>query len=144
MFSRSRWMELSLMDLDTKATAVQHSPHHRLCKCPYSQCIWITYYLKSDHIFVLRVYQTSIKEEQEDEEISENYPYESPESTDEHGHSPEMNRDDNNGSPERPSLHLDRVPSLWLWSPTSQWQGCQCDFVLKKQTKKTTTSASST
>ncbi|XP_005731879.1 forkhead box protein P1-B-like isoform X1 [Pundamilia nyererei] len=56
--------------------------------------------------------QAFIKEEQEDEEISENYPYESPESTDEHGHSPEMNRDDDNGSPERPSLHLDRVPSL--------------------------------
>uniref|UniRef100_A0A669EXU8 Forkhead box protein P1-B n=1 Tax=Oreochromis niloticus TaxID=8128 RepID=A0A669EXU8_ORENI len=56
--------------------------------------------------------QAFIKEEQEDEEISENYPYESPESTDEHSHSPEMNRDDDNGSPERPSLHLDRVPSL--------------------------------
>uniref|UniRef100_A0A3Q4H2C8 Forkhead box protein P1-B-like n=1 Tax=Neolamprologus brichardi TaxID=32507 RepID=A0A3Q4H2C8_NEOBR len=56
--------------------------------------------------------QAFIKEEQEDEEITENYPYESPESTDEHGHSPEMNRDDDNGSPERPSLHLDRVPSL--------------------------------
>ncbi|XP_030589972.1 forkhead box protein P1-B-like isoform X1 [Archocentrus centrarchus] len=56
--------------------------------------------------------QAFIKEEQEDEEISENYPYESPESTDEHGHSPEMNRDEDNGSPERPSLHLDRVPSL--------------------------------
>ncbi|KAM9828823.1 forkhead box protein P1-B-like isoform X1 [Syngnathus typhle] len=54
--------------------------------------------------------QAFIKEEQEDGEICENYPYESPESTDEHGHSPETNRDDNNGSPER--LRLDRVPSL--------------------------------
>lgn len=57
-------------------------------------------------------YQSSIKEEQEDEEICENYPYESPVSTDEHGHSPEMNQDEDNGSPERPDLHLDRVPSL--------------------------------
>uniref|UniRef100_A0A3P8TK37 Fork-head domain-containing protein n=1 Tax=Amphiprion percula TaxID=161767 RepID=A0A3P8TK37_AMPPE len=56
--------------------------------------------------------QAFIKEEQEDEEICENYPYESPESTDEHGHSPEMNQDEDNGSPERPNLHLDRVPSL--------------------------------
>ncbi|XP_062283508.1 forkhead box protein P1-B-like isoform X1 [Scomber scombrus] len=56
--------------------------------------------------------QAFIKEEQEDEEICENYPYESPESTDEHGHSPEMNHDEDNSSPERPSLHLDRVPSL--------------------------------
>ncbi|XP_028265787.1 forkhead box protein P1-B-like isoform X2 [Parambassis ranga] len=57
--------------------------------------------------------QAFIKEEQEDEEICENYPYESPESTDEHGHSPEMmNQDEESGSPERPSLHLDRVPSL--------------------------------
>nr|XP_057907976.1 forkhead box protein P1-B-like isoform X1 [Doryrhamphus excisus] len=53
--------------------------------------------------------QAYIKEEQEDEEICENYPYES-ESTDEHGHSPEINRDRDNGSPER--LRLDRVPSL--------------------------------
>ncbi|XP_054633886.1 forkhead box protein P1-B-like isoform X3 [Dunckerocampus dactyliophorus] len=53
--------------------------------------------------------QAYIKEEQEDEEICENYPYES-ESTDEHGHSPEINRDGDNGSPER--LRLDRVPSL--------------------------------
>ncbi|XP_061840941.1 forkhead box protein P1-like isoform X1 [Nerophis lumbriciformis] len=53
--------------------------------------------------------QAYIKEEQEDEEICENYPYES-ESTDEHGHSPETNRDEDNGSPER--LRLDRVPSL--------------------------------
>ncbi|XP_068996944.1 forkhead box protein P1-like isoform X2 [Embiotoca jacksoni] len=56
--------------------------------------------------------QAFIKEEQEDEEICENYPYESPESTYEHGHSPEMNQDEDNGSPERPNLHLDRVPSL--------------------------------
>ncbi|XP_040009720.1 forkhead box protein P1-B-like isoform X2 [Xiphias gladius] len=56
--------------------------------------------------------QAFIKEEQEDEEICDNYPYESPESTDEHGHSPEMNQDEDNGSPERYSLHLDRVPSL--------------------------------
>ncbi|TMS16763.1 hypothetical protein E3U43_014056 [Larimichthys crocea] len=56
--------------------------------------------------------QAFIKEEQEDEEICENYPYESPESTDEHGHSPEMNHDEDNGSPERPNLHFDRVPSL--------------------------------
>lgn len=56
--------------------------------------------------------QAFIKEEQEDEEICENYPYESPESTDEHGHSPEMNQDEDNSSPERPNLHLDRVPSL--------------------------------
>ncbi|XP_061546292.1 forkhead box protein P1-B-like isoform X2 [Phycodurus eques] len=54
--------------------------------------------------------QAFIKEEQEDEEICENYPYESPASTDEHGHSPEMSRDEDNGSPER--LRLDRVPSL--------------------------------
>uniref|UniRef100_A0A3Q4BAF9 Fork-head domain-containing protein n=1 Tax=Mola mola TaxID=94237 RepID=A0A3Q4BAF9_MOLML len=56
--------------------------------------------------------QGLIKEEQEDEEICENYPYESPESTDEQGHSPEMNQDEGNGSPERPGLHFDRVPSL--------------------------------
>ncbi|KAM6924638.1 forkhead box protein P1-B-like isoform 2-T2 [Xenentodon cancila] len=56
--------------------------------------------------------QGFIKEEQEDEEICENYPYESPESTDEHGHSPEMNQDEDSGIPERSSLHLDRVPSL--------------------------------
>lgn len=31
--SRSRWMEPSLMDLDTKVTAVQHSLLHRPCKC---------------------------------------------------------------------------------------------------------------
>ncbi|XP_051912475.1 forkhead box protein P1-B-like isoform X3 [Hippocampus zosterae] len=52
----------------------------------------------------------SIKEEQEDEEIGENYPYESPGSADEHGHSPETNRHNDSGSPER--LRLDRVPSL--------------------------------
>lgn len=56
---------------------------------------------------------TSIKEEQEDEEICDNYPYESAESTDEHGHSPDVNQDEGNGSPERPNLHFDRVPSLW-------------------------------
>ncbi|XP_041859744.1 forkhead box protein P1-B-like isoform X3 [Melanotaenia boesemani] len=56
--------------------------------------------------------QAFIKEEQEDEEICENYPYESPESTDEQGHSPEMNQDEDNGSPQRFNLHLDRVPSL--------------------------------
>lgn len=56
---------------------------------------------------------SSIKEEQEDEEISENYPYESPESTDEHGHSPEMLQEEISGSPERAELHFDRVPSLW-------------------------------
>lgn len=56
--------------------------------------------------------QAYIKEEQEDEEISENYPCESPESTDEHSHSPEMNPDEDTGSPEKPNLHLDRVPSL--------------------------------
>uniref|UniRef100_A0A672YUZ4 Forkhead box protein P1-B-like n=1 Tax=Sphaeramia orbicularis TaxID=375764 RepID=A0A672YUZ4_9TELE len=55
--------------------------------------------------------QAFIKEEQEDEEICENYAYESPESTDEHGHSPEMHQDEDL-SPERPCLHLDRVPSL--------------------------------
>lgn len=56
---------------------------------------------------------TSIKEEQEDEEICDNYPYESAESTDEHGHSPDVNQDEGSGSPERPNLHFDRVPSLW-------------------------------
>uniref|UniRef100_A0A8D0ANW7 Forkhead box protein P1-B-like n=1 Tax=Sander lucioperca TaxID=283035 RepID=A0A8D0ANW7_SANLU len=56
--------------------------------------------------------QAFIKEEQEDEEICEAYPYESPESTDEHGPSPEMHHDEDNGSPERPNLHFDRVPSL--------------------------------
>ncbi|XP_074538293.1 forkhead box protein P1-like isoform X2 [Halichoeres trimaculatus] len=56
--------------------------------------------------------QAFIKEEPEDEEICENYPYESPESTDEHGHSPDMHRDEDIGSPQRPSLHFDRVPSL--------------------------------
>ncbi|KAK5863899.1 hypothetical protein PBY51_000889 [Eleginops maclovinus] len=56
--------------------------------------------------------QAFIKEEQEDEEICEGYPYESPESTDEHGHSPEMNHDEDNGSPELPNLLFDRVPSL--------------------------------
>ncbi|XP_068602485.1 forkhead box protein P1-B-like [Brachionichthys hirsutus] len=53
-----------------------------------------------------------IKEEQEDEEIRENYPYESPESTDEHGHSTEMIQHEDAGSPERLGLHLDCVPSL--------------------------------
>ncbi|XP_017265270.1 forkhead box protein P1-B [Kryptolebias marmoratus] len=57
--------------------------------------------------------QAFIKEEQEDEEICENYPYESPESTDEHGHSPGMIPDEfSSSSPERCNLHLDRVPSL--------------------------------
>ncbi|KAM3871610.1 forkhead box protein P1-B-like [Diretmus argenteus] len=56
--------------------------------------------------------QAFIKEEQEDEEICENFPYESPESADEHSHSPDMNQDEDNGSPEKPYLHLDRVPSL--------------------------------
>eukprot|EP00064_Thunnus_orientalis_P007060 superscaffoldBa00000764_g7079 len=56
--------------------------------------------------------QAFIKEEQEDEEICENYLNESPESTDEHSHSPEMNHNEDNGSLERPNLHLDRVPSL--------------------------------
>uniref|UniRef100_A0A1A8JGL6 Forkhead box P1a n=1 Tax=Nothobranchius kuhntae TaxID=321403 RepID=A0A1A8JGL6_NOTKU len=56
--------------------------------------------------------QAYIKEEPEDEEICENYPYESPESTDEHGHSPDGMQEDNLGSPERSNLHLDRVPSL--------------------------------
>lgn len=55
---------------------------------------------------------TSIKEEQEDEEICDNYPYESAESMDEHGHSPDGNQDEGAGSPERPNLHFDRVPSL--------------------------------
>lgn len=54
----------------------------------------------------------SIKEEQEDEEICDNYPYESAESMDEHGHSPDTNQDEGTGSPERPNLHFDRVPSL--------------------------------
>ncbi|KAJ4934242.1 hypothetical protein JOQ06_007044 [Pogonophryne albipinna] len=53
--------------------------------------------------------QAFIKEEQEDEEICEGYPYESPESTDELGHSPEMNHDEHM---EMPNLHFDRVPSL--------------------------------
>ncbi|XP_077454630.1 forkhead box protein P1-B-like isoform X3 [Stigmatopora argus] len=52
----------------------------------------------------------SIKEEQEDEEISENYPYEYPESTDEHSHSAETNRDEEHGTPDQ--LRLDRVPSF--------------------------------
>ncbi|XP_012721415.2 forkhead box protein P1-B isoform X1 [Fundulus heteroclitus] len=56
--------------------------------------------------------QAFIKEEQEDGEISENYPYESPESTDEQGHSPEMLQGEIRGSPERSELHFDRVPSL--------------------------------
>ncbi|AWP10309.1 putative forkhead box protein P1-B-like [Scophthalmus maximus] len=51
--------------------------------------------------------QAFVKEEQEDEEICDSYPYESPESTDEHGHSPDTNPDD-----ERHNLQLDRVPSL--------------------------------
>ncbi|XP_036068704.1 forkhead box protein P1-B isoform X2 [Oryzias melastigma] len=55
--------------------------------------------------------QAFIKEEQEDEEICENYPYESPASADEHGHSPDMTQEEDS-SPERSSLHLDRVPSL--------------------------------
>ena len=43
--SRSRWMEPSLMDLDTKVTAVQHSLLHRPCKCrlhssPISSVRW--------------------------------------------------------------------------------------------------------
>ncbi|XP_056896106.1 forkhead box protein P1-B-like isoform X2 [Takifugu flavidus] len=56
--------------------------------------------------------QALIKEEQEDEEICDNYPYESAESMDEHGHSPDGNQDEGTGSPERPNLHFDRVPSL--------------------------------
>ncbi|XP_072305223.1 forkhead box protein P1-B-like isoform X3 [Eucyclogobius newberryi] len=52
-----------------------------------------------------------IKEEQEDEEICDNYAYESPESNDEPVHSPEMMHHED-GSPERPSFHFDRVPSL--------------------------------
>ncbi|XP_056279649.1 forkhead box protein P1-B-like isoform X2 [Pseudoliparis swirei] len=57
--------------------------------------------------------QAFVKEEREDEEICDGYPYESPESTDELGHSPEMHHgDDDDGSPGRPSLHMDRVPSL--------------------------------
>lgn len=39
MFSKSRWMEHSLMDLDTKATAVQHNPLHKLCKCHLQSCV---------------------------------------------------------------------------------------------------------
>lgn len=62
---------------------------------------------------------TSIKEEQEDEEICDNYPYESAESMDEHGHSPDANQDEGTGSPERPNLHFDRVPSLWPPGPSS-------------------------
>ncbi|XP_077454544.1 forkhead box protein P1-B-like isoform X2 [Stigmatopora argus] len=54
--------------------------------------------------------QAYIKEEQEDEEISENYPYEYPESTDEHSHSAETNRDEEHGTPDQ--LRLDRVPSF--------------------------------
>ncbi|MED6236156.1 hypothetical protein ATANTOWER_005156 [Ataeniobius toweri] len=56
--------------------------------------------------------QAFIKEEQEDEEISENYPYESPGSMDEQGHSPEMLQEEINCSPERSELHFDHVPSL--------------------------------
>ncbi|XP_028309398.1 forkhead box protein P1-B-like isoform X2 [Gouania willdenowi] len=56
--------------------------------------------------------QAFIKEEQEDEEICDNYPYESPESTYEHGHSPEIHQEEDTQSPERPVLHFDRVPSL--------------------------------
>uniref|UniRef100_A0AAV2LZZ1 Fork-head domain-containing protein n=1 Tax=Knipowitschia caucasica TaxID=637954 RepID=A0AAV2LZZ1_KNICA len=52
-----------------------------------------------------------IKEEQEDEEICDNYAYESPESNDDPVHSPEgMQQEDR--SPQRPSFHFDRVPSL--------------------------------
>lgn len=88
----------------------------------------------------MRFYQTSIKEEQEDEEICENYPYESPESTDEHSHShsPEMNQEEDNGSPERPNLHLDRVPSLWLWRSSRPLQRhlthSLCDIVFQTTT----------
>lgn len=56
-----------------------------------------------------------IKEEQEDEEICDNFAYESPESnTDDPVHSPEMmiHQHHEDGSPERPSFHFDRVPSL--------------------------------
>ncbi|XP_034028792.1 forkhead box protein P1-B-like isoform X2 [Thalassophryne amazonica] len=57
--------------------------------------------------------QAFIKEEQEDEGATENYLYESPESTNEHGHSPEMMIHDEDGSsPETPNLQFDRVPSL--------------------------------
>lgn len=56
--------------------------------------------------------QSFIKEEQEDEEICETFPFESPDSTEELGHSPEMNHDGGHGSPGRPHLQLDRVPSL--------------------------------
>ncbi|XP_037334183.1 forkhead box protein P1-B-like isoform X1 [Pungitius pungitius] len=56
--------------------------------------------------------QAFIKEEQEDEEICEGYTYESPESTDEHGHSPETHHDEDHGSPQRPHLHFNKVPSL--------------------------------
>lgn len=40
MFSRSRWMELLPMDLDTKVTAVQRSPLHKLCKCQLQRPKW--------------------------------------------------------------------------------------------------------
>lgn len=96
------------MGLGTKATAAQHSPLRKLCKCELQRlgCSLC------DHTSLIPVCfrPSSIKEEQEDEEICENYPYESPESTDEQGHSPELNQDE--GSPERPNLHFDRVPSL--------------------------------
>lgn len=115
------------MDLDTKVTAVQHSPRHRLCKpqllipVAYLTQLWLNPMMCPHRLLfcLFFLHPSSIKEEQEDEEICDNYPYESPESTDEHGHSPEMNHGECNGSPERPSLHFDRVPSLWLWGPSS-------------------------
>ncbi|XP_053281332.1 forkhead box protein P1-B isoform X1 [Pleuronectes platessa] len=56
--------------------------------------------------------QAFIKEEQEDEEICDSYPYESPESPEEHGHSPEMSQEEDSSSLGRHNLHLDRMPSL--------------------------------
>ncbi|XP_068186675.1 forkhead box protein P1-like isoform X1 [Antennarius striatus] len=56
--------------------------------------------------------QALIKEEQEDEEICENCPYGSPGSPDGLGPGGGVSQQGGGSSPERPGLHLDRVPSL--------------------------------
>lgn len=56
--------------------------------------------------------QAIVKNEQEDEEIYEIFPPESPESTDEHSPSPEVDHGEDSGRTGKPNLQLDHVPSL--------------------------------
>ena len=67
--------------------------------------------------FVIRLSLTSVKAEQEEEEICESFPPESPDSTDEHSPSPgvdhgEEDHSEEAGSPGKQRLQLDHVPSL--------------------------------